>query len=72
MNKKISRSSGNLKDYSKNDPDTNALIAATSPTSAAGEGNAFTINPKGRAIGSTPQQAIATTYGSDQQEDNIR
>jgi len=71
MTKKTHPSSGNLSDYTKNDPNTNTLIAATSPIGAMGEGRSFTINPRGRAIGVSPEQAVATTFGSDQ-EDNIR
>lgn len=71
MAKKIRHASGSLKDYTKNDPETNAIAAATGPITPLGEGTSFTINPRGRAIGASPQQAIATTFGSDQ-EDNIR
>lgn len=71
MGRKSRPNSGNLSDYTKNDPSTNALVAATSPVGAMGEGRSFTINPRGRAIGASPDQAVATTFGSDQ-EDNVR
>ena len=72
MGKRVGRSSGSLKDYTKDDPQTNALAAATSPVTPMGQGQSFTINPRGRAIGVNPQQAIATTYNSDAEEDISR